>query len=70
MGANTVRVDERVHIDFARPVDKHMILILVDNHSKWIEVIPLRSTTTTDTIEVLEAILSRIGLPETLVSDN
>ena len=61
---------ERVHIDFAGPVDKHMLLILVDSHSKWIEAIPMKSTTASDTIEVLEEIFACIGLPETLVSDN
>ena len=66
----TVRVGERVHIDFAGPVDKHMLLILVDSHPKWIEAIPMKSTTISDTIEVLEAIFACIGLPETLVSDN
>ena len=66
----TVRVGERVHIDFAGPVDKHMLLILVDSHSKWIEAIPMKSTTASDTIEVLEEIFASIGLPETLVSDN
>ena len=65
-----VRVGERVHIDFAGPVDKHMLLILVDSHSKWIEAIPMKSTTASDTIEVLEEIFACIGLPETLVSDN
>ena len=61
---------ERVHIDFAGPVDKHLLLILVDSHSTWIEAIPMKSTTASDTIEVLEVIFACIGLPETLVSNN
>ncbi|UYV80368.1 K02A2.6-like [Cordylochernes scorpioides] len=41
-----------------------------DSHSKWIEAIPMRETTTRKTIEQLRRLFSSYGLPEELVSDN
>ena len=35
----------RVHIDLAGPFLGHMFMVLIDAHSKWLEVIPLSSTT-------------------------
>lgn len=60
----------RVHIDFAGPVDGYMLLIIVDSHSKWIEVAPLKTATAESTIQALRAIFARFGLPRTVVSDN
>ena len=37
---------QRVHVDFAEK-DKQMYLVLTDSHSKWIEVSPVTSTTST-----------------------
>ena len=28
----------RIHADYAGPIEGHMLLIVVDSHSKWIEV--------------------------------
>lgn len=47
-----------------------MFLIAVDAHSKWPEVIPMKSTTSEKTISVLRSIFSRNGLSEQIVSDN
>ena len=47
-----------------------MFFIVVDSHSKWPEVVPMASTTSTATVNVLRDIFSRYGLPKTLVSDN
>lgn len=60
----------RLHIDFAGPFLGHMYLVLVDAHSKWLEVKRVSSATTTVTIEVLRSIFATHGLPEMLVSDN
>ena len=61
---------ERIHIDFAEK-DKQFFLILVDSHSKWIEVFPMKNCTTAEkTIDVLRACFARYGLPQVLVSDN
>jgi len=61
---------ERVHIDFAGPFLGRMFLIMVDAHSKWPEVIEMKSTTAERTIDVLHTVFSRNGLPTQIVSDN
>ncbi|UYV84327.1 K02A2.6-like [Cordylochernes scorpioides] len=58
-----------IHIDFANKENINL-LIVVDSHSKWIEAIPMRETTTRKTIEQLRRLFSSYGLPEELVSDN
>ena len=60
----------RVHIDYAGPFMGRMFLILVDAHSKWLEVKSVSSATTSTTVEQLRAIFATHGLPEMLVSDN
>lgn len=47
-----------------------MFLIAVDAHSKWPEVVPIKTTTSEKTISVLRTIFARNGLPEQIVSDN
>lgn len=61
---------ERVHVDFAGPIQGTMLLVLVDAHSKWPEVFPMAATTTGMTIEVLRKVFASHGLPKQLVSDN
>jgi len=61
---------ERVHVDFAGPFEGTMLFVLVDAHSKWPEVYPMKSTTASHTIDVLRKIFAAYGLPEQLVSDN
>lgn len=41
---------QRIHIDYAGPIMNKMYLIVVDAHSKWIEVITIASTTSESTI--------------------
>ena len=55
----------RLHADYAGP-----FLILVDAHSKWMEVKPVSAATSTQTIEHLRNIFVTHGLPEMLVTDN
>jgi len=47
-----------------------MFLVVVDAHSKWPEAIPMNSTTTVKTLEVLRQLFSSYGLPEQIVTDN
>ena len=47
-----------------------MFLIVVDAHSKWLEVVPMLSTTSTVTIGKLRKIFATHGLPEMIVTDN
>lgn len=47
-----------------------MFLIITDACSKWIEAVPTTSATSAATIEVLQAVFARFGLPELVVSDS
>lgn len=47
-----------------------MWLIMVDDYSKWPEVISMSFTTTAKTIKHLQTLFARHGLPQQLVSDN
>ena len=61
---------QRVHVDFAGPINGKMFILLVDAHSKWPEVFEMPNTTSQKTIEILRQVFSAYGLPEQLVSDN
>lgn len=58
---------QRIHIDFAGPF---LIIIMVDAHSKWPEVFPMKKITSFKTIEILRTVFARNGIPEQIVSDN
>ena len=60
----------RLHLDYAGPVSSKMHLVLIDAHSKWLEVKPVNSATSKATIEHLRSIFSVHGLPEIVVTDN
>uniref|UniRef100_A0AAG5DNZ1 RNA-directed DNA polymerase n=1 Tax=Anopheles atroparvus TaxID=41427 RepID=A0AAG5DNZ1_ANOAO len=61
---------QRVHVDYAGPIDGYSFLIAVDAFSKWPEIIRTVSTTSTATIRILRRMFARYGMPVTLVSDN
>jgi hypothetical protein len=61
---------ERIHVDYAGPVDGMMFLVIVDSQSKWPEVIPTSGSTSAKTIAILRNIFAMYGLPNQLVSDN
>ncbi|XP_065082448.1 uncharacterized protein K02A2.6-like [Ochlerotatus camptorhynchus] len=61
---------QRVHVDYAGPIDGDYYLLAVDSFSKWPEVIRTRRITASATISILRSIFARLGMPETLVSDN
>ena len=60
----------RLHVDYAGPYLGHCFFVVVDAHSKWLEVIPMTSTTTAATVEKLCVLFVQFGIPEILVSDN
>ena len=60
---------KRVHVDFCQK-GKDYFLVLIDSHSKWIDVKHMTSTTTERTIDELRLIFAEHGLPEQLVSVN
>ncbi|XP_011859118.1 PREDICTED: uncharacterized protein K02A2.6-like [Vollenhovia emeryi] len=61
---------ERLHIDFAGPMDGDVFLVVVDAFSNWPEIVRMRCTTANKTVEVLEEIFARWGPCKTIVSDN
>ncbi len=61
---------KRIHIDFAGPFMNKMFLIVIDSHSKWLEVKVMKTITASDTIIELKEIFSTHGLPDQIVSDN
>ncbi|GFU68692.1 transposon Tf2-6 polyprotein [Trichonephila clavipes] len=53
---------ERIHVDFAGPIFEHTFFLIVA-YSKWLEVYPMKVTTTKKTIECLRDSFARFGLP-------
>lgn len=64
------KVWERLHIDFAGPFEGKYWLVLCDALSKWIEVRPMETITTSRLTAELDTIFCTFGLPEIIVSDN
>ena len=60
----------RLHLDFAGPFMGHMFLILMDAHSKWLDVHLMQSITSANTIEKLRMVFATHGLPRKVVTDN
>ena len=60
----------RIHIDFAGPMLGKMFLVVIDAHSKWLEVIPMSTSTALTTIQTLRTLFAQFGIPESIVSDN
>lgn len=61
---------EVVHMDFAGPIQGVYYLVVVDAHTKWVEVKPMRKTTTSLVLDALRSIFATFGLPHLLVTDN
>lgn len=47
-----------------------MFLVLIDAHSKWLEVYCVQSASSSNTIDKLRTVLSQFGIPETIVTGN
>ena len=60
----------RIHIDFAGPKFNQYFLIIIDSHTKWVEVFKTKTITSTFTIGKLRDLFSRYGIPDRIVSDN
>jgi len=61
---------ERVHIDYAGPINNQYILIFVDSYSGFIDVAITPTISAERTVEICREMFSRYGPPEILVSDN
>ena len=53
-----------MHVDYAGSLLEKMSLVLIDAHSKWIEVESVESMTTKTKVEKLRKLLSNHGIPE------
>ena len=60
----------RLHIDYAGPLQDFTFLVVVDDFSKWLEVMPVKNATSSITIDKLRSIFVTHGLPDTIVTDN
>ena len=47
-----------------------MFLLVVDAHSKWLEIVPLSAATSTLTIDSLRSMFATHGLPKEFITDN
>ena len=45
-------------------------LVIVDAHSKWPEILPMKSTTANATVSAVRDVFARFGLPVNVVTDN
>lgn len=61
---------QKVHVDYAGPFNREYFFVLVNAYSKWPEIIPTESISAQRTINILQDIFARFGIPETIVSDN
>ena len=60
----------RIHVDYASPFRGKMFLLMIDAHSKWLEVHMTVSATSSATIKLMRKSFASLGLPDTIVSDN
>ena len=60
----------RLHVDFAVAFEGHNWLLVVDATTKWVEIVPMKITTAEKTIQAMEEMFSRFGMPRMVVSDN
>lgn len=60
---------QRIQIDFFN-FGENKFLLMVDSYSKWVKVKLVKSTAAAETIGKLQNILSFVGLPSMIVSDN
>ena len=60
----------RIHVDYAGPIGGNNFLIIVDAHSKWVNIFKTNGLTSKETIKWLSHTFAQMGLPVSLVSDN
>ena len=60
----------RLHIDYAGPIDNKYFLVIMDSHSKFLDVQFSNSATSTVTISHLRKTFCNFGIPDVIVSDN
>ena len=60
----------RIHMDFAGLINGCSFLVVVNPHSKWPEIFPMKNADTCWMIVILKRLFSQHGLLERLASDN
>lgn len=60
----------RLHVDYAGPFKGFYYFVVLDAHTKWLEVFPSNNMTSKYTIMKLRELFARFGLPQAIVSDN
>ena len=60
----------RLHVDFAGLFRGKLFIVLVDAHSKWLEVAVVSSCSSLCAIKFLRNVFATHGIPDQLVSDN
>ena len=60
----------RLHIDYVGPFMNSMFLLIIDAHSKWVEIFKTSSSTSAATIQLLRSTFVRFGITQMIVSDN
>jgi hypothetical protein len=58
------------YTDYAGAFEGRMFLVMVDAHSKWLEVLPTTGCTAKIMVNKLRTVFATQGLPDTIVSDN
>ena len=66
----TVQPWQRIHVDFAGPLDDQYYLFVADSHTKWPEVLKCKRPTTNCTIGFLHELFARFGVVDCVVTDN
>lgn len=58
------------HADFARPVEGLSILIVIDGHTKWLEVRQVAHPTWAVVSVYMRSLFAMLGVPRQMVSEN
>ena len=58
---------DRVHVDYAEPIQGSMILVLINAYSRWIEAHVVSSSISEVTIDHLSQIFATHGMPKSIV---
>ncbi|XP_018305543.1 uncharacterized protein K02A2.6 [Mycetomoellerius zeteki] len=62
---------DRIHIDYAGPIENHYFLIVISARSRWAEIRIIKDAPISEkTVELLKDIFSTRGFPKAMVSDN
>ena len=57
-------------MDFTGPIGDRMILVVMDAHTKWPEIVVKHRATSAPTIKACQLLFTRFGIPKEIVTDN